>query len=76
MSDTFRSTKGKNNNIIVFYFLSLTMKYYIISVRLNYKITCNIHVNNSLFEYQIVVTKITHEEKAERESKQKADSSE
>lgn len=76
MSGTFRSTKDsfqcKNNNK-VFYFLSTATEYYTVSVRLNHKIT---YTNNSLFKCQIVVTKITHEEKAERENKQKADSSE
>lgn len=76
MSGTFRSTKDsfqcKNNNN-VFYFLSTATEYYTVSVRLNHKIT---YTNNSLFKCQIVVTKITHEEKAERENKQKADSSE
>lgn len=57
----------------VFYFLSTATEYYTVSVRLNHIIT---YTNNSLFKCQIVVTKITHEEKAERENKQKADSSE
>lgn len=80
MSGTFRSTKDsfqcKNNNnfcFLVFYFLSTATEYYTVSVRLNHIIT---HTNNSLFKCQIVVTKITHEEKVERENKQKADSSE
>lgn len=80
MSGTFRLTKDsfqcKNNNnfcFLVFYFLSTATEYYTVSVRLNHKIT---YTNNSLFKCQIVVTKITHEEKAERENKLKADSSE
>lgn len=80
MSGTFRSTKDsfqcKNNNnfcFLVFYFLSTATEYYTVSVRFNHIIT---YTNNSLFKCQIVVTKITHEEKAERENKQKADSSE
>lgn len=80
MSGTFRSTKDSfqckyNNNFcfLVFYFLSTATEYYTVSVRLNHIIT---YTNNSLFKCQIVVTKITHEEKAERENKQKADSSE
>lgn len=80
MFGTFRLTKDsfqcKNNNnfcFLVFYFLSTATEYYTVSVRLNHIIT---YTNNSLFKCQIVVTKITHEEKAERENKQKADSSE
>lgn len=80
MSGTFRSTKDsfpcKNNNnfcFLVFYFLSTATEYYTVSVRLNHIKT---YTNNNLFKCQIVVTKITHEEKAERENKQKADSSE
>lgn len=80
MSGTFRSTKDSfqckyNNNFcfLVFYFLSTATEYYTVSVRLNHIIT---YTNNSLFKCQIVVTKITHEEKVERENKQKADSSE
>lgn len=80
MSGTFRSTKDSfqckyNNNFcfLVFYFLSTATEYYTVSVRLNHIIT---YTKNSLFKCQIVVTKITHEEKAERENKQKADSSE
>lgn len=82
MSGTFRSTKDsfqcKNNNnfcFLVFYFLSTATEYYTVSVRLNH-IHVITYTNNSLFKCQIVVTKITHEEKAERENKQKADSSE